>query len=306
MNDLAWIWKISSRVHEGTGLVITSRRLRYFAQALLVYGALKPFMHAPRPKSLGKLMTQRQETVGVVIWPYQCLDWDACTRLNRIRDHYSIIDSLGGPIDFPVNDRLVLLDLGEIREDLQIVLDQPKWFMREGQLTINLFLGDLRLYSLVFSLGSDAEGVAAFVGAIQGRDLEGILEEYRALTKAAHGMRPRDLLIEAFRMFCRAIGVARIYAVADEHRQHRSPYYGPTADKKLNLNYDEVWKERRGVRVDRLHFQLDVNPTERDLESIPAKKRGMYRRRYEMLRKIDKSFRARWSALAKASTSRET
>src|SRR5262249_34282003 len=152
MNDLTWIWKISSRVHEGTGLVITSRRLRYFARALRVYGALKPFMHAPKPKSLGKLMTQRQETVGAVIWPYQCLAWDARTRLNRIRDHYSIIDSLGGPIDFPVNERLVLLDLVEIHEGLRVVLDQPKWFMREGQLTINLFLGELRLFSLVFSL----------------------------------------------------------------------------------------------------------------------------------------------------------
>lgn len=251
-------------------------------------------------------MAQRPEAAGAVIWPYQCLGWDARTRLERIRNHCSIIDRIGGPIDFPVDGKMLLLDLDEIREGLQVVLDQPKWFMREGQLAINLFLGEDRLYSLVFSLLPDEGGIAAFIGAIQGRDLDGILDEYRTLTKAAHGMRPRDLLIEIFRMFCGALRVGRIYAVADAYRQHRSAYYGPDAHNKLNLNYDEVWKDRGGALVDPLCYELDVDITERDLEDVPTKKRSMYRRRYEMLRRLDTSLRARWSALAKASTSKET
>ena len=83
-----------------------------------------------------------------------------------------------------------------------MVIDQAKWFMREGQLVINLFVGEVRMFSLAFSLGRDGGERTAFVGAVQGRDIEGVADEYRDLTKAAHGMRPRDLLFEIFRMLC--------------------------------------------------------------------------------------------------------
>ena len=93
--------------------------------------------------------------VGAVIWPYQCSGWDARTRFARIFDHYSTIARIGRPLDFPVDDYLVSLEaLGELREGLRVILDQPKWFMREGGLTINLFLADTRMFSLAFSLWS--------------------------------------------------------------------------------------------------------------------------------------------------------
>ena len=156
---------------------------------------------------------------------------------------------MGQPLDFPVDGQLRLLDLNDIRAGFHVVLDQPRWFMREGQFAINLFLNETRLYSLVFSLFRDGEVSAAFVGAIQGRDIEGILDEYRNLTKAAHGMRPRDLLIELFRMFGETIGLKHILAVSDEHRQHRSNYYGKNALSKLSGDYNEIWQNRGGTRI---------------------------------------------------------
>ena len=231
---------------------------------------------------MGRLVERRPETVGAVIGPYQCIGWDVRTRLARIRDHYSAIETIGGPINFPLDGRLLLLDLKEIRESLQVILDQPKWFMREGQLAINLFLRDTRLYSLAFSLSYQRGGLTAFVGAIQGRDIDGILEEYRLLTKAAHGTRPRDLLIEVFRMLCGMLGVSDIFAVSDAYRNHRSRYFGK-APKKFSVNYDEVWEDRGGVRVHPMFYRLDVDGQQRDIGTIPAKKRSMYRRRYDLL-----------------------
>src|SRR5262249_2572299 len=255
---MMWLWANSFAVCEGKGMLATTRRIRFLMRALVLYDVLKPMINAPCESSLGKAMASRPEMVGAVIWPYQCLGWGARVRLARIRDHYSVVDHIGGAIDFPVEGKLVLLDLAEIREGLHVVLDQPKWFMREGQLAINLFLHQTRLYSLVFSLGH-GDDLAVFVGAIQGRDLEGILNEYRVLTKAAHGMRPRDLLIELFRMFCATLGIRYIFAVADAYRQHRSSYYGEESKKKLNVNYDEIWEDRGGIRTDRMFFQLHVD-----------------------------------------------
>jgi uncharacterized protein len=297
VSDVAWIWKASAKVCEGSGLVAASRRVRFFARALLVHDALKPFIHAPPESALGRLLAQRPETVGAAIWPYQCLSWDARTRLARIRDHCFAVDRIGRPLDFKANDSLRLLDLSEIRAGLHVVLDQPRWFMREGQFAINLFLNETRLYSLVFSLYHDEDGLTAFIGAIQGRDIEGILEEYRDLTKAAHGMRPRDLLIEIFRLFGQAIGLTCILAVSDENRQHRSSYYGDGASKKINVDYNEVWEDRRGIRNDSTCYRLDVQSSERDLNDIAAKKRAMYRRRYAVMRALGQQLELNWYKL---------
>src|SRR5262245_65915418 len=123
VSSLAWFWKASGRVFEGRGVVVASRRVRFFARALSLYNALKPFIHAPPESALGRLIAQRPETVGAAIWPYQCLSWNARTRLARIHDHCSAVERVGRPLDFEADDRLHLLDLGEIRHGLRVVLD---------------------------------------------------------------------------------------------------------------------------------------------------------------------------------------
>ena len=271
----------------GGGLVSFSRRIQFLARTLAAYSAVKPLLDAASESPLARLLCDRPETMGAVVWPYQCSAWDALTRLERIRDHYDVIESIGGVVDFPVNGSLSLLDLGEIRDGLHVVLDQPKWFMREGQLTINVFLADTRIYSLVFSFFHHGDEIAAFIGAIQGRDIEGALAQYRELTKAAYGMRPRDLLIEIFRMLCAVLGVRHIFAIADQYRHFQTGYFGDPAEIKARVNnYDEIWIDRGGVRIDPMFYRLDANPQQRELSQVPAKKRSMYRQRYAMLNSI--------------------
>ena len=302
LKDIGWLWVNSAAVCEGTGFVLAVRRFRFLARALAVYGSIRPIINAPRKSPLGRLIQDRPETIGAVIWPYQCSSWNARTRLARICEHYSVVESIRGPIDFPVHGRILLLDLIEIREGLCVVVDQPKWFMREGQLTINLFLGETRLFSLAFSLFHQHGHIAAFVGAIQGRDIEGALDLYRELTKASHGMRPRDLLIEVFRMFCALLGVRDIFAVTDEYRHHRSSYFGKAPPKKSSVNYNDVWEDRGGVRIDPMFYKLSMDGLQREIHEVPAKKRSMYRRRYDMLellrRQMDEYYRSLERGLA--------
>jgi uncharacterized protein VirK/YbjX len=282
VKNMYWLWANSVAVCGGQGFILATRRIIFFVRALAVYGSIKPIINSSRESPMGRLIECRPETVGAIIGPYQCIGWDVRTRLARIRDHYLAIETIGGPINFPLDGRLLLLDLKAIQEGLQVVLDHPKWFMREGQLVINLFFRDTRMYSLAFSLSYQKNGLTAFVGAIQGRNIEGILEQYRQLTKASHGTRPRDLLIEVFRMLCGVLGVIDIFAVSDAYRIQRSHYFGK-APKNFFVNYDEIWAHRGGVRVHPMFFRLDVGARQRDLGTIPAKKRGMYRRRYDML-----------------------
>ena len=297
VGNLRWLWKISALVceHEnphnkklGFGAVrVLKRRLYYVAKSLRLISSLQVYMHPRAGSPLQRVMEQRPELVGVTIWPYVCLSWSAETRLQRIDEHFRVVEKLNSALDFPVNGLLLLLDLEDITTNLRVVLDQPKWFMREGLFVINLFMLDVRIYSLAFSLGFEEDEVVVYVGAIQGVDVDGIVGDYRDLTKALHGMRPRDFLVELFRIFCRCTGVTRIYAVNDAKRQHRSSYFGSEKSGELLLNYNDIWVERGGVLDSEDFFVLSIETPMRNLDEVPSKKRAMYRRRYELLQSIE-------------------
>jgi uncharacterized protein VirK/YbjX len=242
---------------------------------------------------LGKAIKARPEIVGAVIWPYQCSAWVLRTRLSRIRAHYDAVEAAGGLLDLPENASLTLLDLATIKQGLRVAIDQPHWLMREGPLAINLFIVETRIYSLAFSLLQEANGqLVAVVGGIQGRghDLEGARDEYRRLTKAGHGMRPRDLLVEVFGMFCAWMGVTEIMAVANEFRHDRHRYFG-TRSKTFSTDYNEIWADRGGVRTNAMFYRLDPYGKHKDLAEIRVNKRAMYRRRYQMLNSLNEQLR---------------
>jgi uncharacterized protein VirK/YbjX len=295
-NRIIWLWSVSSVVCEGSGFVRVIRRLRFVIRAILASRALAPMLDASAQSALGRFIAKRPEAIGAVVWPYQCAGWDAETRLARICEHFAEIDAVGAPLDFDVDGQLSLLDLSEIRDGLHVVIDQAKWFMREGQLVINLFVGEVRMFSLAFSLGRDGGERTAFVGAVQGRDIEGVADEYRDLTKAAHGMRPRDLLFEIFRMLCSILGVTRILAVSDQFRHHRSAYFGGP-DQQFSKNYNEMWVDRGGEPVGPMFFAIKVEGARRELSQVPAKKRAMYRRRYDMIEAIGQQLRVNYQAM---------
>jgi len=282
--DVGFLWAISAKVCGPKSLTATKRRVEFMIQALLNYKLLKPLIDAPGTTALGRFVSHRPECVGALLWPYQCSDWKPDVRLARIFAHYSAISQVYSPFDFSPDDQLPMLDLQEILPGLHLIIEQPHWFMREGQITMSLFHGETRIYSLIFSLRNEGDILAAFIGGIQGRDIEGALDLYRDITKASYGLRPRDLLIELFRIVCEQLGVTEIFAVADEYRQNRSSYFGRSAKTKaLPTNYNEIWEDRGGSRVDPTFYRLPLQSSRRNLEEIPAKKRGMYRRRYELL-----------------------
>jgi uncharacterized protein len=295
-HTLKTLFGVSADLFQGGRLHRLSHRAKFLALALLNYTSVARILGAKDGSALQDIILSRPETLGAVIWPYQCIGWTPAVRLSRIIEHFQAVEQLK-PLRFDVNEAIRILALDEVRSELTVVVDQPKWFMREGQLSINLFQSETRLYTLAFSFGLHAGQLVAYIGAIQGRDIPGALDAYRDLTKCAHGMRPRDLLIEVFRMLCTCIQVTRIFAVSDEFRIHRSSYFGKDASHKIHLNYNEIWQDRGGKRYDRMFYELPTHGQLRELDAIPQKKRAMYRRRYEMLASMEARLNA-WTRSA--------
>ena len=237
--------------------------------------------------SLQRIAAERpQMLVGPLVWPFLCASWDVPHRLERILAHYRALDCLGPPFPFGTQEKLVLADLDHVHPDLRITLDQPPWFMREGGLTLNLFVGDFRAYSLAFALSLSEQGrMDCLIGAIQGRDTDGALDLYRDLTKNMHGLRPRDFLIEICRMLCRHWRVRYLLGIRDSQRHHRHAFF---KGQKVTLqDYDAVWQDRGGMPDDANFYRLPITPDRRPIEDIKPNKRSLYRRRYLLLDEIE-------------------
>lgn len=255
---------------------------------------LKIFYGAPRDSALGRLTVQRPEVFGMVLTPFVNSNWNARTRLERVIDHCTVADRLGGPFVWEHDDYYVVTRLHAIGSEYYLVLDSPRWLFREGLMSLSLWEDDKRIFSISFTL-SEANGeLIAFVGGLQGTRIDGIAERYQRFTKASFGIRPRDFIVTAFGMMCRAIGVQKALAVADSHRHQLSSYSLARArgQDPVDQKYDQVWAERGGVAQDDGFYSLPLNWHRRDPEAVPRNKRGQYRRRYEMLDELEEQVRA--------------
>lgn len=244
-------------------------------------------MTAHRHSGLSQQLAQRPEIWEMILTPYLAAHWTASDRLTRIIDHCSTCDVLGPLLVAPWDGYLIVTPLPEIGPTYHLLLEQPRWLLREGQSALSIWDGADRLMSISYCLSSADDCLKAYVGGIQGAVGEDILERYRVLTKSAHGLRPTDLLVELFRIFCRSLGVECLLCVSDEIRQQKSSYYlRRNAEKIIQRRYNDIWLARGGICQDGQFFVLSTCTPKRALDAIPQKKRGMYRRRYAMLDSI--------------------
>jgi uncharacterized protein VirK/YbjX len=263
-------------------------RARFMASALREPQIAGQLESADPSSPIGGLLAEWPQTVAILIAPYQCAAWDAQTRFARLQSHLETVRQIPG-INLAADEKLVLANLSFFSPGASLILDRASWLAREGHLTLSLFKDEFRAFTVSFSLYGFPE-TELFIGGLQGRQSEDILSMYRDLTKDFEGIRPRDFMLEMLRLFAVHIGVRHIYAVADDHKISRHKYFGERGAP--GLFYDDVWRERSAERVAETHFELPLGGSRRPLEEIAAKKRSMYRRRYEMLDKIEAALSA--------------
>jgi uncharacterized protein VirK/YbjX len=263
------------------------KSLRLCAHFVRHFPALMPLLFAPRGSNLRRLITARPEIVGIVLTRYIASNWDTATRIARLIDHHKTVAQIGGVVDFSPDIIIDIVPSIAIDPRYRITLDQARWLLREGSLVLSLWDGIDRIFHLGFCLSTEGGKRVAYIGSMQGRrDIEldevkfDLLGHYRQFTKTA-GMRPRDFLVEVFRIFCRLVDVTEIRAVSDENHPQRKLV------PDVKLSYDEIWSERGGSRAAGEFFILPVVASRRSNDDIPAKRRSQYARRYSMLDAVE-------------------
>jgi uncharacterized protein VirK/YbjX len=239
-----------------------------------------------------RTLRARPELLGVIEWPYIHSAWGASRRIQAICAHYELIEAQAW-LHVPIASRLRLVELDDVQPGLSLQLERPQWFIREGELTLSLFLDTTRLYSVCFTFDRRDGEVVAYVGGIQGRNIEAAKEQYADLTKQLHGARPRDFLLVAAGLVCAQVGVKHILGVCDANRHHRHPYFqGHLDGDRVSSVYDDIWSDRGGQVTADGFMTMHVPFENRSLEEVSSKKRAMYRRRYELFEQVSQAISA--------------
>jgi len=269
-------------------------RFRFLVRFIFNWSRINQFSDRFSHLGNNKVNPFSPDKLGLVEWPYINNQWGVDERFDIVANHYETLAELPSVLSQIDNSNpLVLADLGAYCQGVKLVVDHPAWFIREGELVVNLFLQDLRVASIAFVINKNNSEKKIIIGAIQGIHSEvskgDSLAINKKLTRQSKGLRPRNLLLDALKMMANNLGVTNISAIADKNRHHRHSYFGEAKTKRFHANYDEIWLEQKGVLDAATGFyKLPVTANRKQMSEIVSKKRSMYRQRYEILDEIEK------------------
>ena len=271
-------------------------KLHFFAAWLRHRAGLQAFFAMPENRALAEELQVRPELLGFAVWPYVHAGWPTMARFEALAQHEQAIATDMRALAVPISGSLLVADLADLSPGVTLVVDRAPWFLREGSLVFNQFLNDERMMSLAFSFGlRDGERVA-YIGSVQGSNVDSALAKYREMAKGLQGMRSRDFLVKTFQLLMNHMGVKRLFGVSDELRHHRHPYFGKAKAERLHLDYNEIWKEHSAERMPDGFYRLPSLPVVKSMRAIAAKNRALYRRRYALMDRLSADLASRFGA----------
>ena len=245
---------------------------------------LKLFVNEIDNLGYSELFKHEMPLLVVARCPYIHNQWEVEQRLKIILQHYKIIKNMPGILNLVNAKPRIILDLSNYLAGMFITLDKAKWFVREGEIVLNLFKENERLMSLAFTFSELNNELVIYIGALQGMHPSSeSLEMLKQVTKSLEGIRPADMLLEVLREIALKVGVKQIFAISDESRHHRHKYFGKLQESMLKTNYNQKWLENQGELLENGFYALPIKKHRKDIAEVASNKRALYRRRYVML-----------------------
>jgi uncharacterized protein VirK/YbjX len=258
-------------------------KFRFISACFKYRAQLNAFFKQPAQEALGREVLRRPEILGFTLWPYLHAGWDVMQRFEALSQHQQAVHSDMKALAVSPTELVLVADLTATSAGLTLVVDRAPWCFREGGLVFSQYLQTERLMSIPFAFGMQNGERVAYIGGLQGANIDSALAKYREIAKDLQGMRSRDFLLKAFQFLTYHLDVKKVLCVAEAQRHHRHAFFGTGKTEDLHLNYDEIWQEHNGVATTDGFYQLGTLPTVRPMEDIAAKNRALYRRRYALM-----------------------
>jgi len=218
--------------------------------------------------------------------PYVRLAWDVTERHELIAEHFLILKNLFGEraADIYKPEGYKLFEL-ICQENKRYTVELFPGYQNEGSIGIRLCDNQKReVYALSLQF-SGKEEYSCYIGALQGPN-DRVPERQRtivSLTRAMHGLRPKALMLEALYMVADSIGISNLYGVSNSGHIYNASVYSKKKRDAIHFDRDQMWREYHAEKVSDCLFQFPPSPRRKDIASLKANKRSMYRKRYAWL-----------------------
>ena len=148
-------------------------------------------------------------------------------------------------------------------------------FDREGEFVLSLQCDAARqrVACVTFSIVNIGDAPRLHIGCLQGPPRASGKALVKQATRDFHGMRPKNVLIDALYTLAGSWSIQRIVAVGNQQR-----IMGGGCDQ-VRADYDSFWQELGGKELPGEHYQLPAALHHRSLDEVPSQRRSEYRRR---------------------------
>ncbi|MGE5469628.1 MAG: DUF535 family protein [Bacteroidota bacterium] len=278
INILGQLYHLAKEVVPDRSPTGFKQRMWMLAGALKRFPQIRKWYRISDNPSLTQARERFPQMHEVIYAPYIHRQWPLSRRLATIDQHYRMLHGSAAIIARATLEEVELANFNEEYAGLRLTLKKSNRFLGEGEVALNLLVGEQRYYSVALTLGMDSGDPLILIGALQGSSAEEAAAVYREMTHALHGMRPRDLLMTSLKLLSRQLGIHRIWAISSTQRHRFS--------KKLKADYDAMWQEHNGQLLDNGFFEIPAEVRYRQMEEIVSRKRKIYRLRYQMLDRL--------------------
>ena len=297
---LAALSTAAQSIYPGATPRALGNKVKFLAACLKARPQLLALVGQDSHRVLRQELQEQPKTLGFVVWPYIHAGWPMIQRFEALSQHrQALLDDMK-ILDIDPTGVVVVADLSDLSPGLKLIVDRAPWCLREGSLVFSQYINDDRMMSLAFSFGTVDGARVAYIGSVQGSNLDSALSKYREIAKDLQGMRSRDFLVKSFQFLMSHLGVQRIFGVSEERRHHRHSYFGNVKAQDLHMNYDQIWQEHSGRLTEGGFYELAPLPIEKPMAEIAAKNRALYRRRYELLARVKDRIAMQTNVIASA------
>jgi uncharacterized protein VirK/YbjX len=275
---LARWWRSAMRVAAISETRRHWRTVRYAAKCILRPLASLRWIEALEHSPLAPHIERKPRLILKPHRAYISRHYGFARRSAALLTHHVLTASLrshGKSVEPPTGEEQVVAEIDgkHAGERYRVCIGGTDKFDREGEVMLSLReanSGEL-VQVLVFTLALRNDRPSLEIGCLQGGRTAQAQALIKRATKALHGIRPKNLLLDAVYSLADGWGMCAIYGISNASR-----VFG---GKRVHADYDEFWRELGGVADHDGFFALP--PTLPEKTDIPSNRRAEYRRRGE-------------------------
>lgn len=271
------------KVHPETSLTGAKHQLKFVARGLTMPHLTQQWFEFWQSPKLAPLAALHPRLLLKLQRPYLRHGLEAEERWHIVQQHYTFATR-----HFPAAvlkriftaPGMVLAEVPAMEAgQFSLRLAYNDLFEKEGELSL-MFYDEQKatpLFALSFCVEQFGAERSIFIGGLQGCKRANAREDIVAITRGMFGLRPKALLLFGLQQFAALWNFSSVRAASNDTRDLRR------RQSSIKADYDEFWLDSGGQLQADGNFALPAAFVPRDLAEIKPNKRGMYRRRYEML-----------------------